>query len=206
MRDLTITDFLDQLAGRVPAPGGGASAALHAAQAASLIAMVARYSDGEKYSEHRAVIERIREQADELRRTALDLAEQDADTFAAVAAAYQLPRISEHDKSARSAMIARALLGAAEPPARVIDVAECIVKLGQELCPIANRNVITDVAAATDAARAAATTARLNVEVNLAGIADEGSRRRLHDIVDAVDDIARRADLVSASVREMISA
>ncbi|SFK05655.1 Formiminotransferase-cyclodeaminase [Streptosporangium canum] len=35
MRDQTISDFLERLAGRVPAPGGGASAALHAAQAAT---------------------------------------------------------------------------------------------------------------------------------------------------------------------------
>src|SRR5439155_1336442 len=49
MRDDTIAAFLDQLAARVPAPGGGATAALHAAQAAALLAMVARYSDGAKY-------------------------------------------------------------------------------------------------------------------------------------------------------------
>ena len=49
MRDETITAFLDQLAARVPAPGGGATAALHAAQSAALLAMVARYSDGAKY-------------------------------------------------------------------------------------------------------------------------------------------------------------
>jgi len=49
MRDDTIAAFLDQLAARVPAPGGGATSALHAAQAAALLAMVARYSDGPKY-------------------------------------------------------------------------------------------------------------------------------------------------------------
>ena len=49
MRDETITAFLDQLAARVPAPGGGATAALHAAQSAALLAMVARYSNAAKY-------------------------------------------------------------------------------------------------------------------------------------------------------------
>ncbi|MEO7196744.1 MAG: cyclodeaminase/cyclohydrolase family protein, partial [Pseudonocardiaceae bacterium] len=44
MKDDTIGDFLDQLAARVPAPGGGAAAALSAAQAAALLSMVARYS------------------------------------------------------------------------------------------------------------------------------------------------------------------
>ena len=49
MRDQTIEAFLGELAARVPAPGGGATAALHAAQAAALLAMVARYSDGPRY-------------------------------------------------------------------------------------------------------------------------------------------------------------
>lgn len=49
MRDDTIAGFLSQLAARVPAPGGGATAARHAAQAAALLAMVARYSDGARY-------------------------------------------------------------------------------------------------------------------------------------------------------------
>ena len=48
IRDQTIGEFLDQLAERVPAPGGGAAAALLAAQGAALLGMVARYTTGEK--------------------------------------------------------------------------------------------------------------------------------------------------------------
>src|ERR1700759_5379247 len=105
MRDDTIAAFLDQLAARVPAPGGGATAALHAAQAAALLAMVARYSQGPE-------MERIAAEADELRGAALALAEADAEAFGAVAAAYGLPRGSDADKQARSAAIAAGLAGA----------------------------------------------------------------------------------------------
>jgi formiminotetrahydrofolate cyclodeaminase len=48
VREQTIEAFLTDLAARIPAPGGGATAALHAAQAAALLGMVARYSDGPK--------------------------------------------------------------------------------------------------------------------------------------------------------------
>src|ERR1700758_1323564 len=113
MRDETITAFLDQLAARVPAPGGGASAALHAAQAAALLAMVARYSTGEKYAAPQSVVERIIREADVLRGRALTLAEQDAAAFTAVTRAYALPRASEPERAARSAAIAEALVGAA---------------------------------------------------------------------------------------------
>ena len=59
MRQSTITAFLDSLADRTPAPGGGATAALHLGQAAALVSMVARYSTGPRYAEHAAVIDGI---------------------------------------------------------------------------------------------------------------------------------------------------
>ena len=60
---------------RVPAPDGGATAALHAAQAAALVARVARNSDGPCYAEHAEEITHVRNAADELRERSLVLAE-----------------------------------------------------------------------------------------------------------------------------------
>lgn len=113
MRDEKISDFLSRLADRVPAPGGGAAAALQAAQAAALLGMVGRYTTGEKYAEHAAVIERIIGETDELRSSALRLAEDDAAAFTAVTEAYKLPKDTDEAKAARSAAIAEALVGAA---------------------------------------------------------------------------------------------
>src|SRR6266481_2620226 len=101
MRDDTIAAFLDQLAARVPAPGGGATAALHAAQAAALLAMVARYSDGPRYDAE--LMNRIVNEADALREDALVLADADAAAFGAVAQAYRLPRETEQEQATRSA-------------------------------------------------------------------------------------------------------
>ncbi len=205
MRDEKISDFLARLADRVPAPGGGASAALHAAQAAALLGMVARYSTGEKYAEHKLTIERIITETDELRSRALQLADDDAVAFTAVTDAYQLPQDTDAARASRSAAIATALIGAGEPPAEVIAVAQVAVGLAEELLPIGNRNVITDIAAATEAARAAATTARVNVEINLGGIKDEQVRAELAANADKVDGIAARAGQVTAAVRKEIS-
>ncbi|GAA4233126.1 formiminotetrahydrofolate cyclodeaminase [Streptosporangium album] len=206
MRDEKISDFLARLADRVPAPGGGASAALHAAQAAALLGMVARYSTGEKYSEHGPAIERIIAQTDELRVLALRLAEDDATAFTAVTDAYKLPKDTDAAKAARSAAIAAALIGAGRPPAEVIAVARAAVELAEELLPIGNRNVVTDIAAATEAARAAATTARVNVEINLGGIKDDRARAELAAEAAKVDEIAARAEQVTAAVRKEIGA
>lgn len=182
-------------------PRGGASAALHAAQAAALLAMVARYSTGEKYAAHQSVVERIIRESDALRGRALTLAEQDAAAFTAVTDAYRLPAGDDTAKAARSAAIARALVDAARPPAEVITAALDVVELAETLLPIGNPNVITDIAAAAEAARAAATTARVNVEVNLTGIREERTREALLADTARVDEIAARAERVTAAVR-----
>ncbi|MDX3078218.1 cyclodeaminase/cyclohydrolase family protein [Streptomyces sp. MI02-7b] len=205
MRDQTIGEFLEQLSARVPVPGGGASAALHAAQGAALVAMVARYTTGERYAEHGAAVGRIAEAADELREAALRLAAEDAAAFTAVTDAYRLPKGSDGEKAARSAAVAAALEGAARPPAEVVAVAERVVALAEELLPIANRNLLSDVAAATEAARAAAGTARVNIEINLGGIKDGTVRAGFSATADAVGALVDRADRVTEAVRQEIA-
>jgi methenyltetrahydrofolate cyclohydrolase len=199
MRDDTIAGFLEQLAARVPAPGGGATAALHAAQAAALLAMVARYSDGAGYDA--ALTGRIAVEADALRSEALELAEADAAAFGAVAAAYRMPRSA----SGRPEAIASALAGAARPPADVMRLALRLVRLAGSLLEGGNRNVITDVGAAAAAARAAAVTSRLNIEVNLRGITDPALRDELAATALVADTVAERAEAIVTAVRAEIT-
>jgi len=203
MRDDTIAAFLDRLAARVPAPGGGATAALHAAQAAALLAMVARYSDGPRYDAE--LMNRIVTEADALRESALALAEADAKAFGAVAEAYRLPRTTERETSARSVAISTALAGAARPPADVVHTARLLVGLAEDLWPAGNRGMITDVAAAAAAARAAAITARMIIEVNLRGIKDLVLAQEFGDAAALADTVAERADRIVAAVRSEVA-
>ncbi|HEY7015801.1 MAG TPA: cyclodeaminase/cyclohydrolase family protein [Streptosporangiaceae bacterium] len=204
MRDEKIGDYLDQLADRVPAPGGGAAAALHAAVGAALLGMVARYSTGERYAAHQETISRIITEADELRGIALRLAEADAEAFAAVTDAYRMPKSTEADSAARSVALAQALVGAAWPPAQVIGIAGMVVDLAEALASIGNRTVASDVAAAAEAARAAAATARVNVEINLASVTDAQASLEMIAEMDKVDAVITRAEQVTATIREQI--
>ena len=203
MRDETITEFLSQLAARTSAPGGGAAAALHAAQAAALIAMVARYSDGPRHDP--AVVGRIRAAADGLIDEALGLAEADAAAFGEVSAAYGLPKGAPEEKQARSDAIARALAGAARPPADLMAASVRLAGLTEEMLAAANRSVISDLAAAAAAITAAAVTARVNIEANLAGIKNERLKTELEDTAALADEVMDRADRLIGAVREEIS-
>ena len=203
MRDQTISGFLEQLSSRVPATGGGATAALHAAQSAALLTMVARYSDGAKYDAE--LMSHIIAETDGLRNDALTLAESDEEAFAAVAEAYRLPKETAEQKEARSAAIAEALAGAARPQADVIRLALLVVSFAEELLRAGNRNMITDVAAAAEAARAGAVTAQLLIEVNLRAMKDPEVRAEIAAMASVADEVTARADRSIAAVREDIS-
>jgi methenyltetrahydrofolate cyclohydrolase len=203
MRDETIGSFLTRLAARSAAPGGGATGALHAAQAAALLAMVARFSDGPRYDAE--TVGRVRAAADGLADEAVGLAMADEAAFQKVAAAYQLPRNTPEAKAARSATIADALGGAAGPPADLMAAAVRLVGLAEELLPVANKNVISDIAAAAAAISAAAVTARVNIEANLPGIKDPALVEELSVTAELADGVTDRADRVITAVREEIS-
>lgn len=204
MREQTIGSYLDDLAAKIPAPGGGAAAALHAAQGAALVEMVANYTSGPKYAAHAEQITEIRKLAADHRSRALELAVEDAEAFSKVAAAYQLPKDTAERKALRSTAIQEATIGAARPPADTIGVAAGVVLLAQRLLPIANRNVISDIAAAADAARAAASTGLVNVEINLTAIKDETITERLRANIVGAESLLREADELVAAVRTSI--
>jgi methenyltetrahydrofolate cyclohydrolase len=203
MRDETIGSLLARLAARSAAPGGGATGALHAAQAAALLAMVARFSDGPRYDAE--TVGRVRAAADGLVDEGVDLAMADEAAFGKVAAAYGLPKGTDQEKEARSAAIAQATSGAAGPPADLMAAAVRLVGLAEELLPVANKNVISDIAAAAAAISAAAVTARVNIEANLRSINDEDLKDGLVAIAELADGVTDRADRVIVAVREEIS-
>lgn len=201
----TITNYLGRLASRQPTPGGGAAAALHAAQGAALVAMVARYTTGSKYEEHAGTVSRIISEADNLIVEALRLADADEHAFQGVIDAYKLPASGEAEREARATAIRDSLIQAAEPPALLIGLAGSVIQLASEIFDIANPNVISDVAAAADAARASATTARVNIDINVVAIKDSGARAALAEQTNGIEDkVILAADSLVQRVRERI--
>jgi formiminotetrahydrofolate cyclodeaminase len=165
--------------------------------------MVARYSDGPRHDAE--TVGRVRAAADGLADEAVDLAMADSAAFEKVAAAYKLPKDTPDEKAARSAAIAESLGGAARPPADLMAAAIRLVGLAEDLLPVANKNVISDIAAAAAAISAAAVTARVNIEANLPGIKDEPLADELRATAALTDGVADRAERVISAVREEIS-
>ncbi|MFI9503041.1 cyclodeaminase/cyclohydrolase family protein [Nocardia sp. NPDC052566] len=201
--EATLAQYLSDLAAKIPAPGGGAVAALHAAQGAALVAMVARYTTRAKDAEHRPVVDRIIEAADAARARALALADADAAAFTAVGAAYKLPKDTDEQQAARTEAITAALITAAQVPAAVVDEADEVLSLAAELLPIGNPNVVTDIGAAADAARAAAASSQLNIEINVASL-PEAEGDKFATVLLRIEEITARADGLHADVVHVV--
>ncbi|CAA9217160.1 MAG: Formiminotetrahydrofolate cyclodeaminase [uncultured Corynebacteriales bacterium] len=202
----TVDQWLDELGSSAPAPGGGAAGALSAAMAAGLVEMVGNLSVGKGQDD--AALRETVERAASLRRRAAELADEDAEVFTAVLAAYKLPRADEAEKAARRSAIDLALVGAARVPLEVATVAAEVVRLCTGIAPLSNPNVLSDVAVSAAAARAAVDSSVVNVEVNLALIKDATARTELTTALRpyASGDVQGEAERVLGEVRRRITA
>ena len=200
MRSETIERYLADLATGATTPSAGPGAALSAARGAALVAMVARcggVGDAD-------VVARARDTCDGLRELALELAEADERASDDVARARALPATTDAEQDARSEAVAGALTGAGHVATGVIDVADRALAEAEALRTVGDSTVLGGIAAAAEALRAAAGTARVEVELTLAGITEPSVREELLDALDPVDDLVLRAAKVTAAVREQI--
>jgi formiminotetrahydrofolate cyclodeaminase len=197
MRSWTVDTYLDRLGARHPTPAGAAVAALSLAQAASLLAMVARFRAGRP-------AHGVPERAEELRAAALGLAEADAGLVDEVAAAYALPRSTEAERGRRAAAIADALLVAAGPPAELVAVGAELVGLCERMAEVASGALLADVAAAADAAAAGLSISRTNVEADVGPRRGGADAQRLVAALEPVDDLLHRVARVRDDIRRRL--
>jgi formiminotetrahydrofolate cyclodeaminase len=173
--ELPLGRFMDMVASREPAPGGGASAAVAVALAAALTAMAARFS-----ADHLADAETIADRAEELRNRVMPLAQADAAAYGRVLDAYRTPR----DDEKRRRRIREALSEAADVPLSIaevgVEVAGNAARLVEEGNPNLRGDAVTAAALAKAGVRAAATLVEINVS---AGGADDDRLSRVDQLL-----------------------
>ncbi len=149
-KDKSLRQYLDDLAGKLPAPGGGSAAALNASLGAALISMVVNFTLGKpKYAKFENELKAILDKSEKLRNDFLNLVDLDV-------TAYQ-------SKNARNAL---------DVPFMVARLCFEAIKLCPPLITKANTNLASDVAVAAILLESAFTSAYFNVEINLKFIND----------------------------------
>lgn len=204
MDKITLEAWLDSLAAKAPTPGGGAVAALAAAIAAAQLGMVAIYTTGPKWQDREADMQKLSDELGDLRTEALRLVKADAEAFARVGSAYQLPKTTDAEKAVRQAAIQQALLLAAEPPRQTAQLAIKLIKPAEMLEDRGNPNVISDVAVASAMIRAALEAAIVNIEINERHIEDTDTKQRLQKVIEEAEQALAATDNVTETVRKHI--
>ena len=170
--ELSLGDFLDLVASREPAPGGGAAAAVTVALAAALSSMSARFS-----TDHLVEALTLTERAEQLRSEVMPLARADAAAYGRVLEAYRSPQ--EEPWSIREA-----LSEAASVPLSVAEIGAEVAGIAVRLVREGNPNLKGDGVAAVELAAAGVRAAARLVELNVsAGGADDGRLARASELV-----------------------
>jgi formiminotetrahydrofolate cyclodeaminase len=161
--DAPLCSFLDQIAAREPAPGGGAAAAMTVAMAAALAAMAARFA-----TSHLDAATDLCTHAEMLRARVAPLAQADAAAYQRVIEAMRLPgKPNAKAAKARNLAIRKTLDHAAEVPLRVAEVGADVAKLAATLAQAGNPNLRGDAATAGQLAAAGARAAATLVAINV---------------------------------------
>lgn len=202
LSELTIRDIVERLATSDPVPGGGSAAALSGAMGAALIHMVVELTTGRPAAtEHETALAEIGTASTTWQSELLNLAELDANAYAAVVAARRMPRGSERERETRRVQIDAALREATRIPLATARAASDVLALAERLAPIGNRNAVSDVGVAGLLSVSALRGAALNVEINLPYLTSDNELRdecaseiaRLLATIDARDQRVRSA-------------
>jgi formiminotetrahydrofolate cyclodeaminase len=199
--EMALADLIDAFSSTDAVPGGGSAAALAGAVGVSLLLMVAGLPKTKTGApEETADLAEASSRLHPLRDALVDLVDRDSVAYRQVLTAFRLPKMSDADKAARTEAIDRATRAAIDAPLDVMRLCQQALRGAVIVASNGSRKTTSDVGVAVELLVAALRGARLNVDINLAGLHDESYTARISEeveelVFDAADDAdrARRA-------------
>ena len=183
MKEMNLSEFLEQLASAAPVPGGGGAAALAGALGMALGNMVGSLTVGKKkYAAVEDEIKALNGKAAVLREELLDLVEKDAEVFEPLSRAYGIPK----DDPSRGQVMARVLKDAAEIPLQIMKKCCAALELIEAYSEKGSALAISDAGCGAALARAAMESAALNVYINTKAMEDRQLAEALNTEVTAM--------------------
>ena len=159
----SIKEYLDDLAARTPAPGGGSASALAGALGCALLSMSCNFTLGkEKYKDDQPRIKQTLKQTEGLRKRLLALVDLDVKAYYKVF----------NSRKGKPDVYQKNIISATNVPLEICRLAVS----GYNLCPllvkIANKYLISDVRAGEELLKSCFKSAEFNVIINLPEIKD----------------------------------
>jgi len=178
----SLKEYLNDLAAKRPAPGGGSAAALAASVGASLMSMVANYTVGNpKYKEVEGKVASILVRVENHRAQLQGLVDRDVDAYNRLSTG-----IKEFSKN--PSRLDEIYKEAITPPLEVCKITSECLKLCKDLAEYGNKNLITDTAIAAIMLEGAFLSAKFNVYINLKYIKDMDYIEKVHKALAPLED------------------
>jgi formiminotetrahydrofolate cyclodeaminase len=199
LAELSLGSYSELLASDAPVPGGGSASAVAASLGASLLAMVARLSQGrERYAPFAGTIERALGAADSARTRLLELAQEDARAYQRLVEARAAARASSPSHAQGDQATRDAAREAARVPMAIVRECYAVMEHVDRMAGRSNLGAASDLDVAARLLEAGARGAGANVIVNLPAMGDERLadsmlgelEARIHELESAVARVA----------------
>ena len=196
--NLSCEGFLEELASKAAAPGGGGASALVGAAGVALDSMVGSLTVGKKkYAAVEADIIALNVRAEALRKRLEALVQADAEAFLPVAAAYKLPKETSEQQAHKAAVLAEALDEACAVPLDIMDACCEGIRLAADYAEKGSVLAVSDAGCAALFCKAALQASALNVAINTklmtdrahAAALDEKAARMLAEYLPLADEV-----------------
>lgn len=198
LRELSVSQFVDETASKSSVPGGGSVSALVGALGAALMEMVANLTIGkEKYADVQEEMRLLSVAGERLHEQLLDGIKKDGESFNGYMKALKLPKNTEEEQRLRSEALQQGLKEATEAPLAIAEAASKIFPMAETVIQKGNRMAVSDGLTATMLARTAVIGALFNVKINLSSIKD---KRYVSEIEKKVEKLEREALFYEKSI------
>ncbi len=207
VKESSIETFLEELASKASTPGGGSAAAIMGGVSAALSSMVCNLTIGKKkFAAVESEMTEILAQADKLRARMIYAIEEDVAAFAAVMAAYGLPKTTEDEQKERHRAIQSALRSATDAPLECAKLCREAIELAAHVSDKGNPAVVSDGGVAALAGQAALRSSALNVYVNAKAIEDRAfADGRLQTLEALLSEGSARAEATYEAVSKQLN-
>lgn len=208
--DLKVTEFLDELASKSPAPGGGSVAAFSGSNAAALVLMVGALTSKKK--KFKALPEHVQSDYNETinfffeaKQSFINLIDEDTNAFKKVMEAFKLPKESPEDLGKRKDAIEIATIGCIKTPMNVASLSMDCLKKMQFIIENSNRNTTSDQGVAVLAFYTAFLGAIMNVKINLPGLSEKDLVNKYNSvIIDLTNEVEQLKDKLLEEINYLL--
>jgi glutamate formiminotransferase/formiminotetrahydrofolate cyclodeaminase len=187
-----VMGFIEQVASKSPAPGGGSVAALAGALGSGLLVMVTNLTIGKKnYADVSDRFTELRSELEGYRALLTERIDDDTAAFNRFRAANKLPERDATEKAAKEAELLAATMEAVQVPESTMGLCLAALKIAPEIAQHGNVNTVSDANTGAEMLLAGLEGAAANVLINLSGM-PEADRPAYRTKVENARGEARR--------------